>query len=363
MSDIAILYASVAGGSATRGHVIATIGQSIQFSRAAADGVRTCKYELYSYPPSYACPVGWTDESGVYTYTGNTPPAITVLVWGKYIPRLRFNGVSDLDATGQLDSTTGVEVYSPSGLRDIADREEEQFGGQARSIQDTLRVLDTVRVLDFRLDEMVYDEDLADVAALHTGFVAEVSGTGAAVTQASINTFNGCAQLSTGTTSIGYAALTQTAYRQFRLGHGDVVVAFAIKTASLSSASDAYTVIVGLTNSSESDSVLLRYTHSVASGMWTLDTKASSSTTSTSTGVTFAATTVYRIALVVNEAGTVVSAYINGVLVGSNTTTIPTVSASMGMIARITKSVGTTARLLYVSKIKARIINTYESLV
>jgi hypothetical protein len=134
MSIFAVLQASIASGSPSTGHIIAALGQSCQFSRTAADGVRTCRYELIGYPAGFACPSGWTTVGTQYHYTGESPSSFTLSHSGKYLPRLRLNGVGDDDTTGQLDTTVGIEIYYPNGSRGVVTGELDQFGGVAAAL-------------------------------------------------------------------------------------------------------------------------------------------------------------------------------------------------------------------------------------
>lgn len=141
MSTIATLQVSVNSGAATRGHVTAAVGDTLQFSRLQTDGARTVRYELYGFPPDFACPSGWSSAGGIYYYSGDTPPSVTITEWGKFLPLLRLNGASDTDATGLIDASTGIDVPSVTGLHDCATGELAQCGGIDKTIQRDLRVL------------------------------------------------------------------------------------------------------------------------------------------------------------------------------------------------------------------------------
>lgn len=141
MTTTATLYVSVNGGATTRGHVTAAVGNTLQFSRGQTDGARTVRYELYGFPPDYTCPSGWLSGDGIYFYNGDTPPAITASEWGKFLPRLRLNGASDTDTDGLVDSSTGIDIPSSTGVHDLATGELEQCGGIDKTLQRDLRVL------------------------------------------------------------------------------------------------------------------------------------------------------------------------------------------------------------------------------
>jgi hypothetical protein len=91
-----------------------------------------------------------------------------------------------------------------------------------------------------------------------------------------------------------------------------------------------------------SDFVGFRYNRSSSSGNWEAVTKAAAgSTTTTDTGVAVAATTRYRLKIVVNSALSQVQFYINDVLKATHTTNIPADAIAMASGFGAKKSVGT----------------------
>ena len=166
------------------------------------------------------------------------------------------------------------------------------------------------------------------------------------------------AVFSTGTNANGQAGW-YTANSQFRVGGG---VEWRLKTRvrfeDLSDGTNTYkyqfgfiingTQPPGLTNAC----ILLEYQHDLNGGNFQLRTRATNND-NTDTGIVVAADTDYVLELVCNAAGTQVDAYIDGVLVGTNTTEIPT-ATDLGICFNGDKNAGTTARLYYVPYIRIR---------
>jgi hypothetical protein len=160
------------------------------------------------------------------------------------------------------------------------------------------------------------------------------------------------AWLQTGTTTTGYAQLLERASGNpaaWVSGSSSLDFSWAMLVGNLSDGTETYTVRAGLeTNNfnSVNDGVFFRYTHSVNSGNWICVTRRSGveTVTNTSTAPTTASYTKFQI--LINSAGTSVSFLINGSVVATHTTNIPT---SAGYSIGILKSAGITARFLYVS--------------
>ncbi len=137
------LLVSVNGGPWTSGDVDVAVGDEVAFKLESTVGVGSQRWELYDYPPGFALPIGWSaDSEGVYYSTAATPPNITINPWGKYLPRARING--DLTKAEYVDSTTGLSAPSPSGLRDMSDKENKHFGKSwVEDHRANLRTLET----------------------------------------------------------------------------------------------------------------------------------------------------------------------------------------------------------------------------
>ena len=131
-----------------------------------------------------------------------------------------------------------------------------------------------------------------------------------------------------------------------------------IKTpASLSDGSNDYTLRVGLNNSTggagASDGAYFNYNHGLSSGAWACHTTNGGNTSATSSGITLAAATTYVLE-VVYLPSLVVNFFIDGTLVASNSTFVPSAD-DMKVLAEIQKSVGTTSREMNVYTLQASV--------
>lgn len=181
------------------------------------------------------------------------------------------------------------------------------------------------------------------------------AGSGASVNQgfSSINDAGGnpgWLAMQTGTTTTGRAGFPNGTGSQVLLGHGVWVLEALISLSALSDATDTYTVFFGFNDSTAgtgTDAVMFRYTHGANSGKFEAVTRSNGTETATDTGITVAATTNYKLRIEVNAAASSALFVINGSLVATNTTNIPSGSGrAVGMYMGIVKSAGTTSRAL-----------------
>lgn len=136
----------------------------------------------------------------------------------------------------------------------------------------------------------------------------------------------------------------------FVLGGGSLSFTFLINIPILSTGTQRFLLELGMSETSTAaivNGIYFSYTDSVNSGNWVLNTTAASvsTTANSSTAVT---TNWTKVRIDVNAAGTSVAFFINDVQVTGSplTTNIPT--ASIGPFLKVTKSIGTTARLVHV---------------
>lgn len=185
------------------------------------------------------------------------------------------------------------------------------------------------------------------------------SGTGAstAFTTGFLSTDNtmGIASSTTGTTAAGRSFVGLVSSDQLTLGGGEVRVTCILRTPSqLSDGTERYTLRMGIidtrTNGGATDGLFFSYTDTVNSGNWSVDAVSAGAPYSpVDTGVPVVVATWQRLEIVVNAAATEATFYIDGTLVHTETTTIPSGTArATGAGWIIFKSVGTTARVLYV---------------
>ena len=123
---------------------------------------------------------------------------------------------------------------------------------------------------------------------------------------------------------------------------------------ALSDGTQRYTLRIGIldtrTNGAVTDGLFFSYTDTVTSGNWAIEAIAGASPyIPTTTGVAVTAGTWVRLDIIVNAAATEATFYIDGVLVHTETTNIPSgTSQATGAGWIIFKSIGTTAATMNV---------------
>ena len=215
-----------------------------------------------------------------------------------------------------------------------------------------------------------YFTDFDNSAASLPNFAQFVGGASAATVRTSVNIPNqtsnqiGFCQYQTGLSSTGYANHFNEGNvgRQFCFGGGAWVFETFLCVDILSDATNRFRFVTGFgdnpTNASESNGTLFTYDEggiqngTIASPNWQCVTSVGAvrTLTTTTTAVTAGAWTKLRIE--VNAAGTSVTFYVNGTLVATHTTNIPTfVSATnnrgFNVKQSILKSIGTTNRSVF----------------
>lgn len=158
--------------------------------------------------------------------------------------------------------------------------------------------------------------------------------------------------LSTGTTNVGTAAIyTLGSVTGVLFGGGQYTWEADIYVGNLSTAAEEFVSVFGFgdTGTAEpTDGAYFYYDRSGAGVNWRLKTANNGVRTDTDSVIPVVAGVFVRLKVVVNYAGTLVSYYINGVLVGTNNTNIPIAGGrETGAVISIIKTVGATARLLY----------------
>ena len=376
------------GSTAQAAHQVA-YSTTYNVALVSGDGVASVEWTIFGRSHEVA-----TDPT--ITVTGDLTATITIptnpgadRAWGLLCVVNRGRGINNKkDAALRCSRVFGTRIYQDTiplvcgetfergpivGWTEAANallRSRLMSTSTGVSVAGTLDVVNALGIAStagFRLDETIYEENCFSSNQFMDGFAAVQSGTGAGLIQGSVSVIehDGLNYANTGTTATGYSYLQQSAFTQFRCGHGEIIAAFVVRTDTvLSNSTDTYTIVLGLLEGTGSHAVVLTYTHGVNSGAWTFTTTAGGTSTSVSTGVTVAVSTIYRIAITINATRTAAAVFINGVLaVTPVATNIPASNPPLGLAARITKSAGTTNRVLMISKIKGRIQNTYESLV
>lgn len=175
------------------------------------------------------------------------------------------------------------------------------------------------------------------------------SGTGSQIGAIAIGSFNalGIYSLDLGTTTTGRCSLVSGTFTQVKLGGGQARFASRAAIHALSTGTETYTTRIGFIDSEtgeSTDGCFFRYTDGVNSGKWQAVCRSNGTETTADTGVTPVADTFQRFEVVVNAAGTSVAFNIDGSLVATITTNIPTgAGRETGYGIMGLKSAGTTA--------------------
>jgi len=200
----------------------------------------------------------------------------------------------------------------------------------------------------------------ASTAATQDGNIA-ISTNGGAVTAFTTPTANrqGIIELSTSTsaTSRSYIATSnQTSTQSMVLGGGKILYEVSVQIPTLSTSGERFAFIAGFTSTLNSITIsngaAFLYDEggvaagSAASANWQVVTSSATTRTYTTTATTVTAGQWYKLQVIVNAAATSVGFYIDGTLVHTETSTIP--SAAIGFANQIVKSNGTTARSVLV---------------
>ncbi len=162
----------------------------------------------------------------------------------------------------------------------------------------------------------------------------------------------GLGVVTTGTGTSGRGAFGHSANTAalILLGGGAVTQECIAQIVTLSDGTDTFAVRLGFNDAAGSDgadSVMFRYTHSVNSGKFECVTRANNVETATDSGTTVVAGTFYKLGFVINAAASSVAFSVNGSVVQTHTTNIPSGSGRQtSPMYEIAKSAGTNSRTL-----------------
>lgn len=210
----------------------------------------------------------------------------------------------------------------------------------------------------------IVEEDwVAGSAVGNAGWTSTVSGTGAATSTVSTNVEAnrpGVAQLATGTTATGRAALTLGAVSSF-FGGGICTVEMSVRIPTLSTVTEEFNLRLGYgdtVTADQVDGVYFEYDR-LQSVNWRCKTANNSVRSTVDSGVAVLAGSWVNLRFVVNAAGTSVDYYINGALVGTLGTNIPVTNARIcAPLIALIKTAGTTSRTVLVDYYKTQTVFT-----
>jgi hypothetical protein len=187
------------------------------------------------------------------------------------------------------------------------------------------------------------------VGAVNTdAFTYTVSGTGAAwASVAALTTQLGVLRLGLGTVATNRGSIAAPNMAVVRFGGGAARYQSAIAFVTPSDATNTYVFRDGFIDSitaESTDGAFFRYTNAVNAGKLQAVTRSNGVETATDTGITVTAGLKTRLKIEVNAAGTQALFYVNGTLVATNTTNIPTAAGrETGYGLYVQRTVGTVA--------------------
>jgi hypothetical protein len=165
----------------------------------------------------------------------------------------------------------------------------------------------------------------------------------------------------TSTSATGSAGIGSNAVDSVVFGTREHRISCTLKIPTLSVAAQTFSVTIGFsdnrTSTTPTDGVYFQYTHGASSGNWTAMSYSSGGTLTSATDTGVAADTNWHtFDIVVNKDASTARFYIDGVLKATRSTassdSIPTGSARATAVSvYILKSVGTTARSIYVDQL------------
>ena len=202
---------------------------------------------------------------------------------------------------------------------------------------------------------LVSDHFIASTIALIDTFGTSVNGTSAAVTTAAGDIGHpGVVQLTTGTNAAGRASLLTSA-NGIRFGDGTYTMEAMILLPTTSTSTQRFTIYVGFGDNSgagdQVDGAYFQYTDATSNN-WQIKTSSNSTRTTTTTSTGVVGNTWTKLKVVVADVQ-MAYFYVNDVLVGSINNNVPQGSGrETGIIFKIDKSVGTTARTLQLDYVK-----------
>lgn len=209
---------------------------------------------------------------------------------------------------------------------------------------------DTVRnLLELDLSHRWYVKNDGNSAVNGDDFTFTATGTSTSFGSLAIfgNNAAGILQLVLGTTTTGALSIACSLFTEILFGLGVTRFKARAKIKTLSTGTDTYVARIGFIDSvtvESTDGVFFRYTDSVNGGKWQAVTRSNSVETATDTGITAQIPNWNLFYIVVNAAGTSAAFYIDGTLVATNTTNIPTgASRDTGYGISVQRSAGTTS--------------------
>ena len=202
-------------------------------------------------------------------------------------------------------------------------------------------------------ESILFDEFIAGLNSSSLGWLETRTGANAFATivasgSEAINKAQGCIQLSTGTTATGRTA--HSLEMPMGIGYTTIIQKWRMWLPSLSSALQEYNFIMGLGDTvagigiAQVNEISFVYDRTVSVN-WICQTTKASVTTQTTTATVVNSAGFVNFEIRINAAGTSVDFLIGGAIVATHVLNIPGFIQFVGPMAKISKSVGTTAML------------------
>lgn len=230
--------------------------------------------------------------------------------------------------------------------------------GGARSWVSPVSILDTSTHL------MLFEDFMNAAPAAATSFGElgwnnTVNGAAAACIAATapVNSATHPGQLncSTGTTATGRSAI-HTSVVGLELGGGDIVYSTSVYIPTLSTVGEAFVTYFGLADNSAAGNATdgVYFLHDQTNANWRIVTANAGTRTTSDSGVAVVGATWVRLGITINAAGTSARFYINGTETSNSpiSTNLPAAGALFGLLAKIEKTNGTTARTINIDYVR-----------
>jgi hypothetical protein len=184
----------------------------------------------------------------------------------------------------------------------------------------------------------------------------QFASSGGAVNIEQTNGRIGLISLSTGTTATGrqnmWRGMSATTQSEISYGGGQMEIVGLVMFPNLSTSTDEFNAFFGFGgnpgNPTVNGSVLIGYDRANTGDFWVVRNADGGGPTSTTTSVAVVANQWYKLRIVVNAAATQVDYYIDGTLVATHTTHVPTSANTVAPAFSINKTVGTTSRKIMI---------------
>lgn len=282
-----------------------------------------------------------------------------------------FVGLGNVDNTSDANKPVSTATQTALNLKENTANKQNSLATDGTGVKfPTVDAVNNLSFIDKFKRGVQYFTDFDNNGTAVPNLQSFINGTGAntnrqvASVPNQLNNQIGFCQYQTGTTSTGYATHTTEGWvgRQFLFGGGSWIFETFICVETLSDVTNRFRFVTGFgdgaTNSSDSNACIFTYDEggiqngTIASPNYQCVTSVGGVRTLTTTSIVVTAGAWTRLRIEVNASGTSVSFFINGNLIATHTTNIPTFiswSNNRGFNVKqsIVKATGTTNRSVF----------------